>query len=66
MSQSLETRVPFMDNDLVDFAMRCPLRFKLRNLDTTVRVNENENTNKQKNIFSKNERWQDDITKSDV
>ena len=53
MSQSLETRVPFMDNDLVDFAMRCPLRFKLRDLDTTVRVNENENTNKQKIYFQK-------------
>ena len=53
MSQSLETRVPFMDNDLVDFAMRCPLHFKLRDLDTTVRVNENENTNKQKIYFQK-------------
>ena len=53
MSQSLETRVPFMDNDLVDFAMRCPLRFKLRDLETTVRVNENENANKQKIYFQK-------------
>ena len=53
MSQSLETRVPFMDNDLVDFAMGCPLRFKLRDLETTVRVNENENANKQKIYFQK-------------
>ena len=53
MSQSLETRVPFMDNDLVDFAMRCPLRFKLRDLETTVRVNENENANKKELYFQK-------------
>ena len=25
MAHSLETRVPFMDNDLVDFALRCPV-----------------------------------------
>jgi asparagine synthase (glutamine-hydrolysing) len=32
MAHGLETRVPFMDNDLVDFAMRCPVRLKLNNL----------------------------------
>ena len=26
MAHGLETRVPFLDNDLVDFAMRCPVR----------------------------------------
>ena len=33
MAHGLETRVPFLDNDLVDFAMRCPLSFKLNNLE---------------------------------
>jgi asparagine synthase (glutamine-hydrolysing) len=42
MAHSLETRVPFMDNDLVDFAMQCPINLKLNKLDKVVRVNENE------------------------
>ena len=33
MAHGLETRVPFLDNDLVDFAMRVPVRAKLRDLD---------------------------------
>ena len=32
MAHSLETRVPFLDNDLVDFAMNCPINLKLNNL----------------------------------
>ena len=42
MAHSLETRVPFLDNDLVDFAMRVPVRLKLGNLGDVVRLNENE------------------------
>jgi asparagine synthase (glutamine-hydrolysing) len=42
MAHSLENRVPFMDNDLVDFAMRVPVRQKLRDLETVVKLNENE------------------------
>jgi len=42
MAHGLETRVPFLDNDLVDFAMRVPIRMKLGNLQEVVRVNENE------------------------
>ncbi len=42
MAHSLESRVPFMDNDLVDFAMRVPVSLKLANLDNVVRLNENE------------------------
>ena len=42
MAHSLETRVPFLDNDLVDFAMRLPVRLKLRSLSEVIRVNENE------------------------
>ncbi|HUP80666.1 MAG TPA: asparagine synthase-related protein, partial [Pirellula sp.] len=47
----LETRVPFMDNDLVDFAMQCPVSLKLNNLDSVVRINENEPGDKQGRFF---------------
>ena len=33
MAHGLETRVPFLDNDLVDFALRVPVRLKLRDLE---------------------------------
>lgn len=42
MAHGLETRVPFLDNDLVDFAMRVPVRLKLANLAEVVSLNENE------------------------
>ncbi|HZS30765.1 MAG TPA: asparagine synthase (glutamine-hydrolyzing) [Gaiellaceae bacterium] len=42
MAHGLETRVPFLDNDLVDFAQRLPVRLKLRELDNFVRLDENE------------------------
>ena len=42
MAHGLESRVPFLDNDLVDFAMRLPARMKLGNLSEVVRLNENE------------------------
>ena len=42
MAHGLESRVPFLDNDLVDFAMRCPVRLKLNNLSQVIRINENE------------------------
>jgi len=42
MAHSLETRVPFLDNDLVDFAMQVPVNLKLLNLKEVVRISENE------------------------
>lgn len=42
MSYSLETRVPFLDNDLVDFAQKIPAKFKLGDLQKVVKMNENE------------------------
>jgi asparagine synthase (glutamine-hydrolysing) len=33
MAHSLETRTPFLDNDLVDFALQLPVRHKLHNLE---------------------------------
>jgi asparagine synthase (glutamine-hydrolysing) len=42
MAHSLENRVPFLDNELVDFAVRLPVHLKLRSLGEVVRLNENE------------------------
>lgn len=42
MAHGMETRVPFLDNDLVDFAMRVPVALKLRDVQTVHRLNENE------------------------
>lgn len=53
MAHSLETRVPFMDNDLVEFAMRCPVNLKLNNLNDVVRINENEPGDKKAKYFHK-------------
>ncbi|WP_416897828.1 MAG: asparagine synthase (glutamine-hydrolyzing) [Minwuia sp.] len=53
MAHGLETRVPFLDNDLVDFAMRCPVRLKLNNLADVVRLNENEPGRKRRSYFEK-------------
>ena len=53
MAHSLETRVPFLDNDLVDFAMRLPARFKLGKLDEVVALNENEPGEKTARYFQK-------------
>lgn len=41
MASSLETRLPFLDNDLVDFAMQCPVSLKLNNLSEVIQLNEN-------------------------
>jgi asparagine synthase (glutamine-hydrolysing) len=53
MAHSLETRVPFLDNDLVDFAMRCPVNLKLNNLREVMRINENEPGDKHGKYFMK-------------
>lgn len=41
MAHGLETRIPFLDNDLVDFATRVPVGLKLGNLGKIVRLDEN-------------------------
>jgi asparagine synthase (glutamine-hydrolysing) len=53
MAHGLETRVPFLDNDLVDFAVSCPVGLKLNNLSEVVRISENESGNKQAKYFQK-------------
>ncbi len=42
MAHSLEERFPFMDNDLVDFAQKIPVKYKLGRLDEMIRMDENE------------------------
>ena len=37
MAHGLEERFPFMDNDLVDFAMQIPVEHKLGNLEDEIR-----------------------------
>lgn len=53
MAHSLESRVPFLDNDLVDFAQSIPLQFKLSNLSEVQRMNENETGKKNDKYFQK-------------
>jgi asparagine synthase (glutamine-hydrolysing) len=53
MAHGLEARVPFMDNDLVDFAMQCPVNLKLNNLAEVVRINENDPGGKAAKHFEK-------------
>lgn len=51
MAHGLETRLPFLDNDLVDFAMRCPIELKLDNRGSIVRIDENLPGDKTGNYF---------------
>lgn len=50
MAHSLETRVPFLDNDLVNFAVRLPPRHKVGSLDSIRSVDEN--------AAGKRQRWE--------
>lgn len=42
MAHSIEERFPFMDNDLVDFAQKIPVKYKLANLEKMKKMDENE------------------------
>jgi asparagine synthase (glutamine-hydrolysing) len=42
MARGLEIRVPFLDNDLVDFALKVPLRFKLKDIDHILTIDEDD------------------------
>jgi len=53
MAHGLETRVPFLDNDLVDLACRIPVKHKLGGLDQVVRIDENDAGSKQARYFAK-------------
>jgi asparagine synthase (glutamine-hydrolysing) len=41
MAHSLETRLPFLDNELVEFAVRLPVHYKLRDLQRPLHMDEN-------------------------
>jgi asparagine synthase (glutamine-hydrolysing) len=51
MAHSLETRVPFLDNDLVDFGQRLPISLKLANLSSVPRLDENDVRTKLKKYY---------------
>ncbi len=53
MAHSLETRIPFLDNDMVDFAQRTPVGLKLGNMGEVVRLNENEPGPKTQRFFER-------------
>ncbi|MFY7787384.1 MAG: asparagine synthase (glutamine-hydrolyzing), partial [Thermoflexibacteraceae bacterium] len=42
MANGLEERFPFLDNDLVNFAQKIPIKHKLANLEQMKRIDENE------------------------
>jgi asparagine synthase (glutamine-hydrolysing) len=48
MANGLEERFPFMDNELVDFAQKIPIRHKLGNLEMMKKIDENEFQKKRK------------------
>ena len=52
MAHGLETRVPFLDNDLVDFSMRLPVKYKLGKLQEFFTIDENDHV-KRKTYFEK-------------
>jgi len=53
MAHGLEVRLPFLDNDLVNFAMSLPLSCKLGRIDDVLRMNENEPRQKRDLYFEK-------------
>ena len=53
MAHGLEGRVPFLDNDLVDFAMRMPVSQKLGNLGEVAKLDENTPGSKPSAFFEK-------------
>ena len=46
MAYGLETRVPFMDNDLVEFATKLPVSLKVKDITNQFRLDENTQGNK--------------------
>ena len=42
MASSIELRLPYLDNNLVDFVQKVPIKFKLGNLKKfNIKINEN-------------------------
>lgn len=53
MAHSLECRVPFLDNYLVDFATKIPVNNKIANLRNSINLDENSYGKKETNYFEK-------------
>jgi asparagine synthase (glutamine-hydrolysing) len=51
MAHGLESRMPMLDNDLVDFAMRLPVKYKLSDLADSVNRSKNDPNIKKENYF---------------
>ncbi|MDQ6757100.1 MAG: asparagine synthase (glutamine-hydrolyzing) [Bacteroidota bacterium] len=51
MANGLEERFPFLDNELVNFAQKIPVKYKLANLENMKRIDENI-IGKKRNIFT--------------
>ena len=54
MANSLEVRLPFLDNDVVNFAMKCPMKYKLNNFNKFAKLDENTIGNKSNIYLIKN------------
>lgn len=52
MSHGLESRVPFLDNDLVDFATKCPADLKVSDPTNSLKINESDPDNKKEKYFT--------------
>ncbi len=52
MSQGLETRLPFLDNELVDFVQTIPIKYKIKDLKHKIKFNENNQGNKREEYYS--------------
>ncbi|MFO0322349.1 MAG: asparagine synthase (glutamine-hydrolyzing) [Bacteroidota bacterium] len=48
MANGLEERFPFLDNELVNFAQKIPIKYKLGNLENMKRIDENDFRDKKK------------------
>lgn len=53
MAHSLESRVPFLDNNLVDFATKLPVNCKIANLTKSINIDENTVGRKKTDYFEK-------------
>ena len=53
MAHSLETRVPFLDNDLVDFSQKIPVNLKLNKLQDVLNLDENAAGDKSTQYYQK-------------
>ncbi len=53
MAYGLETRVPFLDNDLVDFAQKIPVHLKLKSCHAISKIDENTAGDKSSQYFQK-------------